>query len=301
MNGKVPNNPPIDHHYIPVFYLKRWALTSGRLCEFKFRFSSIRPKWRFPKATGYQQYLYTMQGFPPELSQQYEQKFFSGIDDLASKSLALMEQRWTADTWTPETRSSWSRFILSVLLRQPESIERLRRVWFEQLLEDSEINRAIYEKYRREADPESYVEFASNMEITAIEQGMFKLLRNTIDNPVVGPKINDMLWRVRELPNAKNELLTSDRPVIRPSNLMRKDAHIVVPIGPRRLFIATSHSETMEQLMDLSDTQFANEANRFVVSNARRLVFAASTGQSAFIAKHFATKQRPDYMISSFD
>jgi Protein of unknown function (DUF4238) len=53
------------HHYTPVFYLKRWANTDGRLCEFSRPHKLVQPRRTNPDGTGYFRGLYTLDGLAP--------------------------------------------------------------------------------------------------------------------------------------------------------------------------------------------------------------------------------------------
>jgi hypothetical protein len=46
------------HHYIPQFYLNRWAGTDGRLCEYSRPYDIVKPKFVHPSGTGYERGLY---------------------------------------------------------------------------------------------------------------------------------------------------------------------------------------------------------------------------------------------------
>ncbi|RWO35013.1 MAG: DUF4238 domain-containing protein [Mesorhizobium sp.] len=84
----MPVNTPKKHHYIPVFYLKRWAGEDGRLCEFSRPYDHrVKPRRTHPAGTGYEENLYSMQGFEPELAQQIEERFFKFTDSLAADAL----------------------------------------------------------------------------------------------------------------------------------------------------------------------------------------------------------------------
>lgn len=120
------NNPPLKHHYIPAFYLKRWTSLNRKLVEYSRPEYKLISKYTTPENTGFERRLYEMRGFSSELAQQVEEKFFKPVDTKASEALALLEQLGHTAEWTDETRSAWSRFIVSLLLRCPEDIETFR-------------------------------------------------------------------------------------------------------------------------------------------------------------------------------
>lgn len=103
----------IKHHYIPVFYLKRWT-TNGLLVEFSKPYGLVKPIRRSPAGTGWVEKLYEMHGYPDELAQQIEDRFFKPVDSLAAQTLLEMETQGNRVRWNPSTRSAWSRFLVSL-------------------------------------------------------------------------------------------------------------------------------------------------------------------------------------------
>jgi hypothetical protein len=131
------NTPALQkHHYVPVFYLKQWAGPDGRLCEFSRPYTlrpgevmppniPVKPRMTHPDGTGYARGLYTFDTLPPAVANVLEQQFLQRADDLAYSAVRrLLENRFDFDD---ETRSAWSRFILTLLHRSPEAIDRIVR------------------------------------------------------------------------------------------------------------------------------------------------------------------------------
>lgn len=63
--GKDDKHHYIKHHYIPVFYSKRWTGQDGRLCEYSRPYKVVKPRRTFPDGTGYARGLYTLPDAPP--------------------------------------------------------------------------------------------------------------------------------------------------------------------------------------------------------------------------------------------
>ena len=59
------SNPPTKHHYIPAFYLKKWAAADGKVTEFTKPRHEIVARKIMPDRTGYQERLYELKGFEP--------------------------------------------------------------------------------------------------------------------------------------------------------------------------------------------------------------------------------------------
>jgi hypothetical protein len=61
----MPHPKGDKHHYIPKFYLKRWAAANGRLTEYSRPFQRVEPRWTHPDGTGYERGLYAINGMSP--------------------------------------------------------------------------------------------------------------------------------------------------------------------------------------------------------------------------------------------
>ena len=53
------------HHYIPVFYLKRWIGEDGRLCVYGRPYDRVKANRKHPDATGYEPDLYAVRAQMP--------------------------------------------------------------------------------------------------------------------------------------------------------------------------------------------------------------------------------------------
>jgi len=115
------------HHYIPAFYLKQWARDDGRLCEFSKPHDRVKPRRTHPDGTAYLDGLNTVEGLPPAEAQYLEKVFFQMADDTAAQALSILlsPQPWH---FKPKVRSGWSRFIMSLMVRSPEALEKYRAV-----------------------------------------------------------------------------------------------------------------------------------------------------------------------------
>jgi hypothetical protein len=113
------------HHYIPQFYLKRWAGTDGRLCEYSRPFDSVKARRVHPKGTAFVPGLYTVPDIADKAADAFEKRFLLIADQLAYDALELLLSDQPI-VWTEDTRSGWSRFIHSLVRRNPETVARYK-------------------------------------------------------------------------------------------------------------------------------------------------------------------------------
>src|ERR1700730_9592289 len=104
-------NEPIDHHYVPVFYLSRWEGSDGCICRFSRPYGDeVKAKRVVPKGTAFERRLYETRGLPHEQAQTMERNFMAKLDSDAAGALALLE---AGLEWTSAARNSWSRFLVA--------------------------------------------------------------------------------------------------------------------------------------------------------------------------------------------
>ena len=278
------------HHYVPAFYLKRWCNEDGKLFEFSRPHKEVKAKKVSPQHTGFEYKLYELRGVEDALAQQVEDGFFKTLDTLASQALDLIDRYGNDAKWTDELRSAWTRFILSLLLRSPEDVASLRLYWPEDFAKTNEESEARYQAAKKEGDPETFSEFLRSLPQGVAEKGQFKIYLSLIDNPEIGRKINGMFWRIIEVSKSNFSLMTSDRPIIKSSNLISPGSHIALPIGPSKLFVASHDSAWIKSIQSVNADVLVKECNLIVVASAARFVYSCDESQSKFVAKRFSTQ-----------
>lgn len=284
------NNPPTRHHFVPIFYTRRWADQDGQVCEFSRPYRDIKVRRVHPAGTGYLDRLYELRGFPRELAQQVETKFFSRIDSQAADALTLMESHGNDAMWTPAKRKAWTTMIFAMLFRGPEAIRILKDNYLRDLYAPDHIMEARYSEIREHGEPDTFVDFLKSQGEAHEDKIFFELITRLMEKPMAGHLIHKMAWHVIELPDSKFELLTSDQPVIMTRGLAHQHSHLAMPLGPRRLWLAANNQHVLSQLSRASSTQLAREVNTLVVEQAQRYVYAANDRQLAFVQRRFGAR-----------
>jgi hypothetical protein len=291
-------NPPTKHHYIPAFYLKRWAGPDGKVTEFTKPHRRVVVKRIMPERTGYQERLYELKGYEPELAQQVEQKFFQAIDTWASDALDMLERHGHYAPWNSHSRSAWTRFILSLLLRCPEDIALFREWWHTDFGRTDEAAEARYRGARDSGNPETFAEFLNSRPLGLKERYQYQVLFSLIDHGSIGGEMNDMHWRVLQTPPEAPTLLTSDRPILRTSSIKGPQSHLVLPIGPRLLFIASPDADFLKQVLRADQVGLTKEVNRQVAEGAARFVYGVDEKQFRFVQNRLGKTPQPRLMES---
>jgi hypothetical protein len=278
------------HHYIPVFYLKQWQGPNGRLCEISKPFKKAVPRRTHPDGTGYVRGLYTIPGATPETADYLETEFLKKADDLASRALCRM---LAGDMdLSQEMKSAWSRFILSLLHRTPEAMERALARVSARYVEEIEAIRTEYISLRGPNDPATVEEFEATVMPFAIRRFLVDHVISIIDSENVCIALNGMTWGIVTMHRQLFPLLTSDRPIVMTNGLAGADAHIVMPVSPKHIFIAAKNEKTAGEIHRLArDGTLVLALNDRVVRQARKYVYATDDQQLRFIANRLGAKE----------
>ncbi|MCJ8139577.1 DUF4238 domain-containing protein [Falsirhodobacter halotolerans] len=303
LSNNPPPNPPHRHHYIPSFYLSRWATgTDGKLCQYSRPYDRIVPKRKYPSATGFAEKLYELRGLNNDLANEIETKFFSPVDNAAADALKLIEEQGNRTRWDSRCRTGWSMFLHSLLLRAPEDIAAFKDTWRYLLLSD-DLGRweERYQEIRKAEDPKSFYEHLSNQSSDVHDRSAMSALVHIMDGGKVAHAIYNMIWHIIDISGADFDFLTSDRPIIRTNGLLVEGGHLALPIGPRRLFVAARDKAALRPILAMSHRQLVRECNRQVCDYAVRFVYGADDSQLDFVSKHQATKDQPRLAQASAD
>jgi Protein of unknown function (DUF4238) len=282
------------HHYIPVFYLKQWTGPDGRLCEFSKPFDRVKARLVHPDGTAYVHGLNTIEGLPPGQEQYIENVFFKIADNYASRALRILlsERSWN---FTDKERSGWSRFIISLMLRSPESVQRHRETAVALFKEALPRIEQEYARERRPTDPRTYFEYAQLHASNPASRTIALLLQKVIDNEPVGQYINGMRWMVLRDGNPKYPLLTSDRPVIITNGIRHSNGQIILPISPYHAFVATNNVETEDYIKSVwHERQAIPQINHHVACQSRKYVYGSDATQLSFVCKRLGLKHTAD-------
>ena len=173
----------------------------------------------------------------------------------------------------------------SLVFRPPEKVSAMKQHMLEAANAAVESLRPLYEKRRSDTAPQTFDEFVSAHNPSAGYEAALRLLREVIDNDFLGPVIFNMHWSRISLTNSPIELLTSDRPLDMPIGLESKDAYIVLPLGPKELFLAGHGDIWLKRILGRTQQEVATLVNQRTVSSARRFVWGTDAQQLAMVTE----------------
>jgi uncharacterized protein DUF4238 len=261
-------------HYLPVFYLRRWAGRDGRLCEYSRPWDRVKPRMTHPDGTGYEHNLH---------SEPVEQ-WLKLVDQRAFDVMDMLLDGRDISALDLDQRSAWSRFVMSLVRRNPEKVASIGRV-IDTHVEGRLANlEAGYLTIRGPTDPPTFEEYKTRRAPVIRDMIKAETLTTIIDSPVVGGAINQMVWGVATLLHFRPCFLTSDRPIVMTNGLGYPTAHIVLPISSRAIFIATNTSLNLEHLKTaLSDGSLIDHVYHIVVAQAQKYVYFVDDSRLSYV------------------
>lgn len=284
-------------HYIPKFYLKPWEGRDGKIEVFQTRSDGIIISKRMHrKATGYAVDLYKLPGVDPADEHKMESAFMAPIDDEAVHARDLL-----LGDITPagvRTRNAWARFVLSLMLRNPEEVGAFKRSYSDIIMTPQAEFQAKYAAIRQGDDPARFEDWMVKYDATHVERSAMFAITTFIEHPRVLRLFLGMHWMIIDTSSVERRLMTSDRPVMLTQGMLQYAGHYALPISPTRLFLATTTVDFAKQLASLPAGRIVREVNKMVVGQARKYVYAVDGSHLAYVRREMG-KQPPPTILGS--
>lgn len=235
-------------HFIPQFFLNNWADNNGTIGSYHY-IKAIDEFWWSRKTSA--QICYQKNLYGPS-----EKKYFEPLDNdaanLISKFSKINNDVKTEVALTENEGIKWSHFLLSMVIRKPQNVEKLAKAF--------EIH--------------GLDKFESVAQIPAI-----------INDGRAIKDLKSMKWVFAEVPS-KFELITSDNPLIISLSMpLDSSSKIILPISPTHCFIAC-RDEAGRKLPKNPD-DFVRYINSTIVKECNERIFTKSKLPLSFVEKNW--------------
>lgn len=246
----------MKHHYYPRFAVKRWVDESSLVQPYEWAPDSANDpirvlKRKSPKSICSELDLYALKNVDESLRYHVETNFFaSKIDEPASNVLLAIEEKGIKKLDNIE-KKIWSRFIVSIPARMPETIDKRGISYAQNFLNE---NSAEYLDSKREGDPDSFFDFAEREAPGYVRDTILQAIPRLIMSDDVVNQLLHMNWWIKKFHN--HEILLGDRPLLSSTDQINAPCAfnaydprhmIALPISPRAVFFASHSSFTMKQ------------------------------------------------------
>jgi hypothetical protein len=279
---------PVKHHYIPEFFMRRWADGDGLVREYRRPRDDLTSKRKAPAATGWIRDLYANENKTDPLERQaLEMVFMSDVDNKAADALSFIEEhREKPQDW--DLRDAWSRYLTSLLHRSPERVAYLtKRV---RDFEEGSLNPDLARRYSLLAgadDPPTFEEWLAKQGPLTPDLRV-KLIEILIGSSRIGRAISRMRWRVHQLDNLEFGFISGDLPLMMSNGLGHDQSFVLLPISATRLFIASPDTN----LINAFTTQYPHvleaSINDAVARQSSHIIIARDDTLRDFVDERFA-------------
>ena len=269
-----PMSIPIDHHYLPEFYLRRWT-RAGKLYRYVRPIESARihQKKVSPAATGYEPHLYSYTtGDSDRERTRLEHGYFQLIDDRAAKALVKLENM---EPGSAIDHVGLVQFVISLLHRSPRRMDYLRKELTKRMLDVTEF------------DP------SRTRDQNMIRDHVNDLLVDLISSDTVLPELVGM--KVFRVPvHSMRRLVTSDMPIMLSQGTRNRGAFIMLPYAPDRLIIFAREENVALAFSTQEHDVLVNGLNDAIIRQAQQVIIAADDVERTFIEERFNPFTAPD-------
>lgn len=292
-DGRKEMSVPGKHHYLPQFFMQRWADAEGMVTEYRRPRDKLVCKRKHPAQTGYLTDLYANESKADPIERQaLEMVFMQKVDNGAADALDHIEEHHTKPT-DPALRDAWSRFLMSLMHRSPERVSYLTAKVKE--YEDGTLNPDLQKKYktlRGPNDPPEYQDWLA-------EQGPLtpdlrvRLLKLLIDSKRIGSTFNSMQWSVYTLTNRRFGFLTGDHPIMISNGLGHSRGFALLAISPSQLFMAAHDGNVINAFETQRPNGLEQAVNDACTRQSHHVIIAHNDAQRTFVDRRFLKQPAP--------
>jgi hypothetical protein len=275
------------HHYVPVFYLKQWALLDKKVYTFKRVHGGkvvVTPKP--PTHTGYHRGLYWLEGADPEISNRIETILMGRIDSNAAIAHQIILND-KVSSLSKEVRYAWARFVIGLLLRTPA---QMGNVYKRMTTPGSKEYKELEREFRRDYPGKRYRDIPEDV----MKRAALITTARLMQNAEVETALNNMLWCVYDIGLPELRFFTSDRPVVMTNGIGTKGGHLVIPISPRLLFLAFRDEKIRAEVQVMSPWEIHENVNRAVVRNAIDRVWDTDAQRLTYVQENMSAEAEND-------
>jgi len=285
----LPVNQPIDHHYLPVFYLKQWCGGGGKVVRYYRPYRDVVASKVIPKNTAYEPNLNTLDGFPIELRASIETHYMGPVIDAPASDALAQLLAGGLRTMSDAKKRVWARFLMSLPLRNPETLAAVNADMHQQLIAQLCAKPEIQEAYRASSNMRDIAAWIEDQYPAMLERAGTLQLSLFIEE--LSKPFHAMQWSTFDLGGAATSLLTSDRPLFELHGFGDPRYVVALPLSPRWLFVAASARESIQALTRQTADSIVAMINEKLVAQAAVQVYGNTKAHLATVEEHLRPRR----------
>ena len=230
---------PIDHHFIPRFFLRPWCGEDGKLTCFAMKHGRLCVDRYTPAQVAKQAYLYSLHGVSPEQAQLIETDILRPIDNAAAPIQKVLLNT-TVVNLTAKQREDWGRFMLSLRARTPHIITTFREKGRQTIIDEFMRNPTEFEAIKGSLPHATLLDLVQEKASTLVDNfGLTNVFPQFLLESEILPNFLSLNWHVSDFERNRHRLLLADNPVFIHGH--KDDVWLwAVPISPSRVFVAAN-------------------------------------------------------------
>lgn len=272
------------HHYIPEFLQKPWAENThdGMLEVFRLDLDELISNRHPTKSIGHEADLYALSKdvVAGMEKQAVEKQFLQHVDNYGAR---VRDKLLENHKLNHEDRNDWTRFLMSLRLRQPSIVQMLKIDADAHLRATLADRPEIYKELAGLEDPLTLEAWSEKNFPGLIENFGLSFFQELIDNPNIGNKILRTKWWTLDFSGVSFDLLLSDNPCIFTAGIDDPNCILALPIAPKKAFMATN-SENTAKLMKLQNPRdLAMRINEESLNQTQARIYARDKSPERFL------------------
>ena len=220
-----------------------------------------------------------------------EREFFQSIDSAGARCVQVLTGAGL-EGFTSEQRSDFCRLLLSLDVRRPVNIDRLKAeeaTWLRAGLDDDVELVAELKLYNIDGKPSEFYEGTLGRHI---EDEVLISMQDLVDNPEVGTYLVNAHWRIRRMPPGSGSLVLSDRPLIRIFKYDNPKAIWMLPLSPACVFVASNSDNVIRRIDSTKPRNIRKIVNHLSIIQAERYVFMIDAENLPLVEKKLIARHK---------
>lgn len=277
-----------NHHFIPVFLLDEWeGGADGRLSAMRWRRGKVVEDRYKAKSVAKQRHLYAIETSGAEPNQVLERDFMAKeIDDPASLVHAAILANGLAGL-TEAQQYTWTRFLVSLMLRGPEAVDYVRAKGMAALLEQFEADPDVLVDERAAVDSPNIRSYVEQHHPDLLKDFGHRALPMLIQTSGLNKLIFEANWMTRRLTKQSRRFVIGDRPLAL-AGAVAAEFLVYLPVAPDLAFLAFNSADTARRIRRLDEAAFLRDMNRLMVEQASAYVYGSDADHLPLVQKRLA-------------
>jgi hypothetical protein len=275
------------NHFVPAFLLRQWhGGLDDRLVAFGRKHGRIVADRRKAESVAYDEHLYSIQTADGALDTSVEQHYMTPRVDTPA---AAVHKRLLANelaALSEEEQATWARFLVSLWVRHPGSIEHMRQRGRALLLGAGDAGAGSEasddDEVTGRSDSDLFLKFAPH----ELDNLGNRTLPQLIESDLLRNAATGKHWMVFAEQAPRFDLVIGDVPLICGGTPASGRFLAALPLSPKRLFISFSSDQLVSELVCKTRSEIFSLANQSSVMSAQRSVYASNTLSEPLVRKY---------------